>query len=212
MDIYLDTASLDEIKKYIYLIDGITTNPSLVSREGSDMFATLESISSVFDKPVHIEVMSTEADDMFIEGMSYFSVSQNVIIKLPATMDGFVACKKLSDLGVSTNITLCFSCSQAILAAKCSATYVSPFVGRLDDSGVNGIERILNIVEIYKKQEFQTAILAASIRSIDHVVECAKAGVDAITLPPKILEEMVKHDLTRRGLECFQRDYLQKRG
>lgn len=212
MDIYLDTVSLDKIKKYIYFIDGITTNPSLVSREGSDMFATLESISSVFDKPVHIEVMSTEADDMFIEGMSYFSVSQNVIIKLPATMDGFVACKKLSDSGVPTNITLCFSCGQAILAAKCNATYVSPFVGRLDDSGINGIERISNIVEIYKKQEFQTSILAASIRSIDHVVECAKVGVDAITLPPKILEEMMKHDLTSKGLECFQRDYLQKRG
>ena len=212
MDIYLDTASVGEIKKYTYFIDGITTNPSLVSREGSDMLATLESVSSVFNKPVHIEVMSIKADDMFIEGMSYFSVSQNVIIKLPATMDGFMACKKLSDSGVPTNITLCFSCSQAILAAKCNATYVSPFVGRLDDSGINGIERISNIVEIYKKQEFQTSILAASIRSIDHVVECAKVGVDVITLPPKILEEMIKHDLTSKGLECFQRDYWQKRG
>lgn len=210
MDIFLDTASIDDIKKYAWCVDGVTTNPSLVSRENLDIVSSLKAISSVIEKPVHVEVLSVNEDDMVSEGKLYFSIAQNVIIKIPATKDGFCACKKLSDLGIPTNVTLCFSCSQAILAAKCNATYVSPFIGRLDDSGVDGLSTISNIVEIYTKQKFQTAVLAASIRSISHVIECSKVGVNALTLPPRILSEMINHDLTTKGLEIFRKDYSKK--
>ena len=206
MEVFLDTSSLQTIEELSWIIDGVTTNPSLVAKEGLDMKTALAEISKLVNGPISIEVVSDSFSDMLKEADSYASMSDNAVIKLPITIDGLRACKALSRNGVPTNMTLCFSAAQAVLAAKCGATYVSPFVGRIDDIGYSGLSLIHEIRTIFDNG-FSTKILAASIRNLEHVTECAKIGVDAMTLPDKILRSMVSHPLTDAGLARFKADY-----
>lgn len=205
MEIFLDTASADEIKKYAAFIDGVTTNPSLVAKENRNIEDIVKDIIKVKSGPLSVEVMSETYTEMISEAHIYRQFSEHVVIKLPINMDGLKACKELSSEGIPVNMTLCFSASQAIMAAKCNATYVSPFIGRLDDIGRYGLELIQDIRDIYYNY-FDTKILAASIRSVQDVVEVARLGVDVVTISSKIMETMYKHPLTDVGLEKFKRD------
>lgn len=206
MEVFLDTASVEEIKKFEWLIDGVTTNPSLVSKEGMKVDQALTEISKIVSGPISVEVVSDTYEEMLEEGKLYTRLVDNAVIKLPITIDGLKVCKKLSSIGIATNMTLCFSVAQAVLAAKCGATYVSPFLGRIDDIGYSGISVIEDICSILHRN-FSTKVLAASIRSLDHILDCFKCGVDAVTIPVDIMDKMVKHPLTNEGILKFKNDY-----
>lgn len=209
MEFFIDTGNLDEIKTaYEWgFIDGVTTNPSLVAKEGINQETLIKMISELVDGPISAEVISTDHIGMLKEAEVLAKIHSNVVIKLPMTKDGMIACKKLSDQGIKTNITLIFSANQALLAAKNGATYVSPFIGRLDDIGQTGIHLIQEIREIFDNFGYQTKILAASIRHCDHVKTSALVGSDVATIPFKVLSQLFNHPLTTSGLEQFLADH-----
>lgn len=206
---FIDTANLNEIREAadMGILDGVTTNPSLVAKEGKPFKETILEICKVVDGPVSTEVVATDVDGMLAEGRDYAKWHKNIVVKLPTTRDGVKACKKLSSEGIKTNLTLCFSPNQALLVAKAGATYVSPFIGRLDDISQDGMELIRQIVTIYKNYGFKTQVLAASLRHPMHVVQSAMAGAHVGTLPFKVLDQMFKHPLTDKGLETFLADW-----
>ncbi len=209
MKIFLDTANLESIKMYndMGLLDGITTNPSLLSKEGGDPQKTMEEICRIIKGDVSLEVISTEYAGMIEDAHRLRKYGDNVVVKCPMTADGLKACKSLSAEGIPVNVTLVFSPNQAILAAKAGAKYVSPFIGRLDDVGKDGMQLIEDIKEIFENYEFETQILVASIRHPIHVVDAAKIGADVVTLPPAVLGKMLKHPLTDKGLKNFLADW-----
>ena len=211
MKFFVDTADVDEIRELADsgLLDGVTTNPSLVAKTGRDFFEVLAEICALVPGPVSAEVAATEAVGMLAEARRLIDVADNVIIKVPLTWEGLKACRSLSQDGVGVNVTLCFSPAQAILAAKAGATYVSPFVGRLDDIGHDGMALIAEIRQIYDNyaDSLSTQILVASIRHPMHVVEAAKIGAEVVTVPPKILRQLVNHTLTDKGLAAFLADW-----
>ena len=209
MKIFLDTANLEAIRKYndMGLLDGITTNPSLLSKEGGDPQKTMEEISRIIKGDVSLEVVAVNYDGMIEEGRRLRKYGDNVVVKVPMTAEGLKACKALTAEGIPVNVTLIFSPNQAILAAKAGAKYVSPFIGRLDDVGKDGMNLIRDIKQIYPNYDFKTQILVASIRHPMHVVDAAKIGADVVTLPPAVLEKMLKHQLTDIGLKNFLADW-----
>ena len=211
MKIFLDTANLESIRKFndMGLLDGITTNPSLLSKEKGNPKDAMEEITKIIKGDVSLEVVSTEYSGMMEEGKRLREYGDNVIVKVPMTPDGLKACKSLSSEGIPVNVTLIFSANQALLAAKSGAKYVSPFIGRLDDIGKDGMNIIKDIKEIFKHKHyhFDTQILVASIRHPIHVVDAAKIGADVVTLPPAVLEKMIHHPLTKIGLKNFLADW-----
>ena len=209
MKFFIDTANLPEIHESAAMgvLDGVTTNPSLIAKEGKPFKDTILEICDTVDGPVSVEVIATDAFSMIDEAHQYAKWHQHVVVKLPTTREGLKACKSLSGDGIPTNLTLCFSPSQALLVAKAGATYVSPFVGRLDDISQNGMDLVRQIRQIYDNYKFKTQILAASLRHPMHVVEAALAGSDVGTMPFKVLEMIFKHPLTDRGLEQFLKDW-----
>lgn len=214
MKFFVDTADVAEIRELAEtgLLDGVTTNPSLVAKTGRDFKTIIAEICEVVPGPVSAEVAATDVDGMLAEAKVLTGIAENVTIKVPLTWDGLKACKALTDEGTMVNVTLCFSANQALLAAKAGATFISPFIGRLDDIGLDGLELIREIRALYDNYPFfPTEILAASIRHVGHVKECALIGADVATLPPAILKQLVKHPLTDKGLEAFLADW-QKTG
>ncbi|MBC8516707.1 MAG: fructose-6-phosphate aldolase [Nitrosopumilus sp.] len=210
MKIFLDTANLESIRKFndMGLLDGITTNPSLMSKEGGNPKDAMEEITKIIKGDVSLEVVSTEYSGMMEEGKRLRQYGKNVVVKVPMTPDGLKACKSLSSEGIPVNVTLIFSANQALLAAKSGAKYVSPFIGRLDDVGQDGMKLIEDIKEIFENYpDFKTQILVASIRHPVHVVDAAKIGADVVTLPPAVLDKMLEHPLTKIGLENFLADW-----
>ena len=209
MKFFIDTADVDEIKALAPtgLVDGVTTNPSLIMKSGRDFREVVAEICDIVDGPVSAEVTATEAPEMIKEGVSLADIADNVTVKLPLTLDGLIACKALTDEDIDTNVTLCFSANQALLAAKAGATFISPFIGRLDDINVDGMELIRDIRMIYDNYDFRTEILAASIRSPNHVKDSAIAGADVATVPPAVLKSLVRHPLTDKGLDAFLADW-----
>lgn len=209
MKFFLDTANLDEIREAASwgVLDGITTNPSLVSKEGQDFKGLIREICTIVDGPVSAEVVSITKDEMIKEAHELIQIHRNVVVKVPLIVEGLKAVKVLSSEKIKVNVTLCFSANQALLAAKAGATYVSPFIGRLDDISHDGMALIRDIKLIYKNYEYPTQILTASIRNPLHVLEAAKAGSDVATMPFKVLEQIVKHPLTDIGLKRFLADW-----
>jgi len=210
MKIYLDSCDVDIIKKYTILgiIDGVTTNPSILAKEKEKSNAILKNICDITQSSVSVEVMSEKAEDMINEAYQLLDISPYITIKLPITEDGLYACRKLSSESISVNMTLCFSASQALFAAKAGATYVSPFIGRLDDMGCNGLNLIEDICAIYSNYpNITTQILAASIRNIMHVNHVLKMGVDVITVPAKLIPLMITNPLTEQGINIFKKDW-----
>lgn len=207
MEIFLDTANLSEIAEYKDFIDGVTTNPSLISKEeNKDYYAAAKKVCALIDGIVSVEVTENEYEKMLDESLKISAIKENVCVKLPCTANGFRVCKILSARGIATNMTLCFSPVQALLAEKCGATYVSPFIGRLDDIARDGLDLIRDIVDMYEVQQCETRVLAASIRSVQHVMQVAIIGADAVTIPAKILKQCFDHPLTDDGLKIFARD------
>lgn len=215
MKFFVDTADLNEIKELAAtgLLDGVTTNPSLVAKSGhSDFIALIREIASLVEGPVSAEVASTDFESMLAEAKTLAKIAPNVAVKVPLTPAGLKVCKAMSEQGTMVNVTLCFSAAQAILAAKAGATFVSPFVGRLDDIGQNGMELIADICAIYSAYpQFKTEVLVASVRSPAHVVEAAKMGADVATIPPSVIKQLFNHPLTDKGLAGFVADW-QKTG
>lgn len=209
MEIFLDSIDFDEITKYksYGIIDGVTTNPTLVASATVDFHELVSKICSLNDIDVSIEVPSNDYESMIKEGEKILKIAPNIVIKLPVTWDGIRACKYFTDRGQKTNMTLCFSANQAILAAKAGATYISPFIGRLNDVGSDGMQLIEDIRIIYDNYRFKTKILAASVRTLEHVSEAAICGADVVTIPGKLLSQLVKHDLTDQGLAKFNADW-----
>lgn len=209
MKFFVDTADIEAIKALLPtgLIDGVTTNPSLVMKSGRDFRAVIAEICEAVAGPVSAEVTATEADQMIAEGRALAAIAENVTVKLPLTKDGLIACKNLSDANIKTNVTLCFSANQALLAAKAGASFISPFIGRLDDLNIDGMELIRDIRIIYDNYDFKTEILAASIRNANHVKQVALLGADVATIPPNVLLSLIKHPLTDAGLESFLADW-----
>jgi transaldolase len=209
MKIFIDTGNLQEIQKLVPLgiIDGITTNPSLLSKEPGDYRENLKKICQIVQGPTSAEVVETEAEAMIRQGRDLSTIDPHIVVKVPLTRDGIKACKQLSSEGIKVNVTLCFSPAQALLAAKVGATYISPFVGRLDDVGTNGMELIREIVEIYNNYDFTTEILVASCRNPIHVIEAARMGADIATCPPAVIDQLFNHPLTNIGLEKFLKDW-----
>src|SRR5690606_16933686 len=209
MKFFLDTADIAEIAELAGtgLVDGVTTNPSLILKSGRDIREVTREICALVPGPVSAEVTATDFDGMLAEAEVLARIADNICIKLPLTLDGLRACKALSGRGLKTNVTLCFSANQALLAAKAGATYISPFIGRIDDMGANGMELIGEIRTIYDNYDFRTEVLAASIRTVNHVKEAALIGADVATMPPAILRQMVRHPLTDKGLEAFLADW-----
>lgn len=209
MKFFLDTANLDELRKGSAwgIIDGVTTNPSLIAKEGRPIEEQIQRICEIIDGDVSAEVVSTDADRMLTEGRGLAKIHSNVVVKVPLTRDGITACSKLSKEGIRVNVTLCFSPAQALLAAKAGAYIVSPFVGRIDDIGWTGMDLIRNIVDIYSNYGYKTQVLAASLRSPVHVVDAAHAAADIATLPFKVLDMMFNHPLTDKGLDQFLKDW-----
>lgn len=210
MKFFIDTASLKEIREAadLGLIDGVTTNPSLVAKEGGvDFKKHVAAICEIVQGPVSAEVTSLDLEGMLREGREYARIAPNVVVKCPLTPDGLKATRRLSDEGTRVNVTLCFSAAQAILAAKAGASFISPFIGRLDDVGQNGLELLAEIIEIYNNYEWKTEVLAASIRHPIHVVEAARMGADVATMPFKVIEQLFKHPLTDKGIEQFLADW-----
>lgn len=209
MKFFIDTASIAEIRDAASLgiLDGVTTNPSLIAKEGREFHTVLREIVSIVNGPISAEVTSTELDGMLDQAHTLAAIHPNIVIKLPLITEGLRACKRLTDEGIKTNVTLCFSASQALLAAKAGATYVSPFIGRLDDISEDGMELINTMRVIYDNYGFETQILAASIRHPLHVVQAALAGADVATIPHKVIAQLVKHPLTDIGQAKFLADW-----
>ena len=209
MELFIDTAEIEEIKSLNItgLIDGVTTNPSLIAKSGRNIIETIAEICSEVSGPVSAEVTATDFDAMIKEGRKLSAIADNVAIKVPLTFDGLRACKVFSDDGIMVNVTLCFSAAQAILAAKSGASFISPFIGRLDDIGSDGMSLIAEITEIYEIHGFETKVLAASIRSVQDIINVAKLGADVATIPPKFLKAMYNHPLTDKGLADFLSDW-----
>ena len=209
MKIFIDTGNLKEIEKLVPLgiIDGITTNPSLLAKESGDYREILKKICQLVKGPTSAEVVETEAQAMIKQGRDLAKIDDWIVVKVPLTRDGIQACKALSSEGIKVNVTLCFSPAQALLAAKVGATYISPFVGRLDDIATPGMELIRDIVEIYNNYDFKTEVLVASTRGPMHIIEAARMGADICTCPAAVIENMFKHPLTDIGLERFLKDW-----
>lgn len=209
MKFFLDTANLDDIKKYAAwgIVDGVTTNPSLLAKEGVNLEKRIKEILKIVNGPISVEVIATDTKGMLREGRRYAKWHKNIHVKVPCTAEGLMATKQFTKEKIKTNVTLVFSASQALLAAKAGATLMSPFVGRLDDISENGMALIADIVEIYMNYGFATEILVASVRHPEHVVEAAKLGADIATIPPDIFDKLIKHPLTDKGLEKFLSDW-----
>jgi transaldolase len=209
MKIFLDTANFESIQKYLELgiVDGITTNPSLLFKENSDPIDAMKKIVKLVDGPVSLEVVATDFDEIMDESLKLASYGDNVVVKVPMSADGLKAVNALTKKNIKTNVTLIFSANQALLASKAGATYVSPFIGRLDDIGHDGLSLISDIVQIFSGYDFSTQVLVASIRHPIHVIESAKLGADVVTLPPEILQKMIHHTLTDKGLDIFLNDW-----
>lgn len=209
MKIFLDTANLDSIKKYseMGIVDGITTNPTLLSKEKGNPIQTMKEIVQYINGPVSLEIVASTFDEMMDEGLKLAKYGKNVVVKVPMTMDGLKVVKALSSNDIKTNVTLIFSANQALLAAKAGATYVSPFIGRLDDIGSEGLNLVSEIVQIFASYDISTQVLVASVRHPLHVIESAKMGADVVTLPPDILDKMMRHPLTDKGLDLFLNDW-----
>ncbi|KHQ55061.1 fructose-6-phosphate aldolase [Mameliella alba] len=208
MKFFVDTAEIDAIAELndLGMVDGVTTNPSLIMKSGRDILEVTKEICDMVSGPVSAEVVATEADAMIAEGRKLAEIAENIAVKVPLTWDGLKACKVLSDEGRMVNVTLCFSANQALLAAKAGATFISPFIGRLDDLNLDGMDLIADIREIYDNYGFDTQILAASIRSANHMSEAAKIGADVATAPPGVIKKMAEHVLTDKGLAQFLKD------
>ncbi|MAE58047.1 MAG: fructose-6-phosphate aldolase [Halobacteriovorax sp.] len=209
MEFFIDTGMIDEIEKAAKwgFIDGVTTNPSLIAKTGRTQEDVIKDICKIIDGPISAEVISTDKDGMIKEGAELAKIHDNVVIKLPLTEDGISACKWFSDNKIKTNVTLCFSSNQALLAAKNGATYISPFIGRLDDIGADGMELIAEIRHMYDVYGFDTKVLAASIRHADHVKKCSMVGADVGTMPYSVISSLFKHPLTDKGLAQFLADH-----
>jgi transaldolase len=209
MQIFVDTAEIEILRELAGtgLVDGVTTNPSLIAKSGRNFLETIAEVCALIPGPVSAEVAATDATTMIAEGEKLAKIATNVVVKVPLTWDGLKATRALSDQSIPTNVTLCFSAVQALLAAKAGATYISPFIGRLDDYGFDGMELIHEIRAIYDAHDFDTEILAASIRNPAHVKAAALAGADCATIPPAVFRELIKHPLTERGLETFISDW-----
>lgn len=209
MKFFLDTANIDEIKNLIPtgFVDGVTTNPSLIAKQGDDMAETIKAICAIVSGPVSAEVTATEFSKMLEEGEYLASLAKNVAVKVPLTIDGLKTCKALREKGTMVNVTLCFSAAQALLAAKAGATFISPFVGRLDDIGEKGMDLIDDIAVMYENYAFDTEILVASVRSKQHLIDAAVIGAHVATLPPKVIYELYEHPLTDKGLKTFLDDW-----
>lgn len=209
MKFFIDTAEVDEIRELAStgLVDGVTTNPSLIAKSGRNILEVIEEIASITDGPVSAEVAATDYETMLAEGKKLAKLADNICVKVPLTVDGLKTCKALSDEGTPVNVTLCFSASQAILAAKAGAAFISPFVGRLDDIGQDGLALIEEIVDIYNNYDFRTEVLVASIRHPIHLTQAARMGADVATIPPKVIHQLYKHPLTDNGLSAFLKDW-----
>lgn len=209
MKFFVDTADVAEIREVAStgLLDGVTTNPSLVAKSGRDFRDVIKEICSIVEGPVSAEVTALEADAMIAEGQSLAKIATNVAVKVPLTWDGLKACRVLAQSGLKVNVTLCFNANQALLAAKAGAAFISPFIGRLDDAGQDGMEIISEIRQIYDNYDFDTEILAASVRSVNHVKYAAIAGADIATVPVSVMKALVKHPLTDKGIESFLADW-----
>jgi len=208
MKFFVDTAELDAIAELndLGMIDGVTTNPSLIKKSGRDILEVTKEICDMVDGPVSAEVVALKAEDMIAEGRKLAEIAENIAVKVPLTWDGLKACKVLTEEGKMVNVTLCFSANQALLAAKAGATFISPFIGRLDDLNIDGLDLIADIREIYDNYGFETNILAASIRAANHMSDCAKIGADVATAPPAVIKAMANHVLTDKGLDQFVAD------
>lgn len=208
MKFFVDTAEIDAIAELndLGMVDGVTTNPSLIAKSGRDILEVTKEICDMVSGPVSAEVVALNADDMITEGRKLAKIADNIAVKVPLTWDGLKACKVLSGEGNMVNVTLCFSANQALLAAKAGATFISPFIGRLDDINIDGLDLIANIRQIYDNYDFETQILAASIRSANHMSECALIGADVATAPPNVIKAMANHVLTDKGLAQFMVD------
>jgi len=209
MKFFIDSADTDEIIELAEtgLIDGVTTNPSLIFKTGKNFLEVIKEICDIIPGPVSAEVLATEASQMIEEGLRLSEIAENVVVKLPLTWDGLRACKYLTDEGIMVNVTLCFSANQALLAAKAGATYISPFVGRLDDIGQDSMQLIEEINTIYANYEYETEILVASVRHPIHIMQSAMVGADICTIPGRILKQLANHPLTEKGLEAFLADW-----
>jgi transaldolase len=209
MKIFLDTANVASIEKYneLGVVDGITTNPTLLSKEKGNPIKTMKKIVEIMKGPVSLEVVAIDFDKMLEESLKLAKYGENVVVKVPMTMDGLKVVHALTRKGIKTNVTLIFSANQALLAAKAGATYVSPFIGRLDDIGAEGLNLVSEIVQIFASYDISTQLLVASVRHPLHVIEAAKMGADVVTLPPDILDKMIRHPLTDKGLDSFLSDW-----
>ena len=209
MKFFVDTAEIDAIRELheLGMVDGVTTNPSLIAKSGRDIKEVTKEICDLVDGPVSAETVALDAEGMIAEGRELKKIAENIAIKVPLTWDGLKACKTLSEEGNMVNVTLCFTANQALLAAKAGATFISPFIGRLDDLNLDGMELIADIREIYDNYGFETQILAASIRNANHMSEAAKIGADVATAPPAVIKAMANHVLTDKGLDAFLKDW-----
>jgi transaldolase len=210
MKIFLDTANLDEIRQAASLgvLDGVTTNPSLMAREdGSDYDETLKEICEIVRGPVSAEVVADEANEMIRQGRAFAKLSEHIVVKIPLLPEGMKAVKVLASEDIKTNVTLCFSANQGLMAAKAGATYISPFIGRLDDAGIDGMQVVADLVEIYERYAFPTQVLAASVRHPMHVLESARLGADVATVPYKVFMQLFRHPLTDVGIDLFNKDW-----
>jgi transaldolase len=209
MKFFVDTADVDAIRELhaLGMVDGVTTNPSIILKAGRDIIEVTREICSIVEGPVSAEVVALEAEAMIAEGRKLAEIAPNIAIKVPLTWDGLKACKVLSGEGRMVNVTLCFSTNQALLAAKAGATFISPFVGRLDDINLDGMELIADIRQVYDNYGFETQILAASIRTVNHASQCALVGADVMTAPPSVIKAMANHVLTDKGIEQFMKDW-----
>ncbi|WP_321835269.1 fructose-6-phosphate aldolase [Clostridium butyricum] len=209
MKIFVDTANVDEIRKAndLGVICGVTTNPSLIAREGKDFYEVIKEITSIVDGPISGEVISMECEGMIKEAREIAKIHENMVVKIPMCEEGLKAVKVLSKEGIKTNVTLIFSAVQALLAARAGASYVSPFLGRLDDIGSEGIKLIEDIAEIFAIHDIDAEIISASVRNPIHVLDCAKAGSNIATIPYNVIVQMIKHPLTDKGIEKFKEDY-----
>jgi transaldolase len=209
MKFFLDTANVDKIREFAELgmVDGVTTNPTLIAKEGRDFHEVIKEICSIVDGPVSAEVTALDAEGMINEARELSKLADNVVIKIPMTKEGMKAVNVLSKEGIKTNVTLIFSANQALMAAKAGATYVSPFVGRLDDIGQNGMQLIAEIVQIFRNYDIKTEIIVASVRHPMHVIEAAELGADIATIPFAVLDKMFNHPLTDKGIDAFMKDW-----
>jgi transaldolase len=209
MQIYLDSANLDDVKKAndLGVLDGVTTNPSLIAKEGVPYTKRLAEICKVVSGPVSAEVIATDFEGMLREGLEHSTIAPQIVVKLPSTLDGLKACKAFSDRSIKTNLTLCFQPLQAMMVAKAGAFLVSPFIGRLDDIGQDGMQLIRDIRQVYDNYNMKTLILAASVRHSNHLLHCALSGADVATCPLKVITDAMKHPLTDKGIEIFLADY-----